>query len=104
MLYLISYWFGFIYDLHIVDKYCFYLFLSYKTKYFSNLEAMPYYRILVWTKIRKAPFVGIRIIDNPNINAVYNLVHGQAYQNYRDKLLDIEVQMLSKLCKAIKDF
>ena len=63
---------------------------------------MPYYRILVWTKLRKMPFKGIRVIDNTNINAVYNLVQSQANSQYRQNLIDIEVQMLSKLCKAVK--
>jgi len=48
------------------------------------------------------PFKGIRLIDNPNINSVYNMVHSKANQFYRQDLVDVEVQMLSKLCKAVK--
>ncbi len=50
------------------------------------------------------PFNGIRLIDNPNINSVYNIVHSKANEVYRQDLLDVEVQMLSKLCKAVKKF
>ncbi len=65
---------------------------------------MPYYRILIWTKRRKLPYKGVRLIDNPNINAVYNMVESKANQTYRQELIDVEVQMLSKLCKAVKEF
>lgn len=65
---------------------------------------MPYYRILIWTKRRKLPFKGIRLIDNPNINSVYNMVYSKANQVYRQDLIDVEVQMLSKLCKAVKKY
>lgn len=65
---------------------------------------MPYYRILVWTKKRKAPYVGIRLISDVNINAVYNSAESKAKQTYRQDFIDIEVQMLSKLCKAVKEF
>ena len=65
---------------------------------------MPYYRILIWTKERKQPYKGIRLIGNPNINAVQQDFKDQAFQKYRDKLIDVEVQMLSKLCSAVKLF
>ena len=63
---------------------------------------MPYYRILIWTKRRKNPFTGIRLISEPNINSVYNMIHSKANETYRQDFLDLEVQMLSKLCTAIK--
>lgn len=64
---------------------------------------MPYYRIIIWTKRRKAPFKGIRLIDNPNINTVYNMAQSRANETYRKDLIDVEVQMLSKLCKAVQE-
>ena len=64
---------------------------------------MPYYRILIWTNKKKEPFAGIRLIAEPNINAVYNMIHAKAFETYRKQLVDVEVQMLSKLCKAVKD-
>ena len=65
---------------------------------------MPYYRILIWIKNRKLPFKGIRLIGNPNINAIQQEYNGQAYLKYRDNLIDVEVQMLSKLSTAVKLF
>lgn len=64
---------------------------------------MPYYRIVIWTKRRKMPFKGIRLISDTNINSVYNMTHTKALETYRNDLIDIEVQMLSKLCKAVKE-
>lgn len=64
---------------------------------------MPYYRIVIWTKKRKAPYTGIRLISEPNINSVYNMTHSKANETYRNDLIDVEVQMLSKLCKAVKE-
>lgn len=63
---------------------------------------MPHYRILVWTKKRKSPYIGIRLIGDTNINAVYQAMHSKAYQTYHRDFIDIEVQMLSKLCTAVK--
>ena len=65
---------------------------------------MPYYRIIIWTKIKKTPFKGIRLIGNPNINAVHQDFSQQAQSKYREKLIDVEVQMLSKLSTAVKLF
>ena len=65
---------------------------------------MPYYWIIIWTKKRKAPFKGIRNIGVANINAVYNMVKEKAIENYRKDFIDVEVQMLSKLCKALQEF
>lgn len=61
---------------------------------------MPYYRILIWTKKRKAPYTGIRLIGDANINSVFNSVESKAKQTYRQDYLDTEVQMLSKLLLA----
>lgn len=63
---------------------------------------MPYYRILIWTKLRKAPYKGIRLISDPNINAVYNAMEALGREKYKKDFLDVEVQMLSKLCKAVQ--
>ncbi|MBC7391409.1 MAG: hypothetical protein H7329_19570 [Opitutaceae bacterium] len=65
---------------------------------------MPYYRIIIWTKRRKLPFQGIRLIGNPNINAVHQEYSQQAHAKYRENLIDVEVQMLSKLSTAVKLF
>jgi hypothetical protein len=65
---------------------------------------MPYYRIIVWTKLRKSPYQGIRRINNTNINEIHNHYQSESKIKYRDKFIDIEVQMLSKLSKAVQDF
>ena len=65
---------------------------------------MPYYRILIWTKLRKAPYQGIRLIGDTNINAVHQMFSRQANDKYRQVLIDVEVQMLSKLSTAVKLF
>ena len=65
---------------------------------------MPYYRIIIWTKRRKAPFQGIRLIGDTNINAVHQMFTRQAFDKYRENLIDVEVQMLSKLSTAVKLF
>jgi hypothetical protein len=65
---------------------------------------MPYYRIVIWTKRRRKPYEGIRVINDPNINSVYNYFHSKAVSEYQKDLIDVEVQMLSKLCKAVKEF
>ena len=65
---------------------------------------MPYYRIIIWTKRRKQPYQGIRLIGNTNINAVHQLFNRQAHDKYRENLIDVEVQMLSKLSTAVKLF
>lgn len=64
---------------------------------------MPYYRILIWTKRRKEPYSGIRLIGDDNINAVFNHWHSKAHDKFRNDFVDVEVQMLSKLCKAVKE-
>lgn len=64
---------------------------------------MPYYRIIVWVKTRKTPYQGIRLIHNDNINGVYNHYHSEATIKYGKNFVDLEVQMLSKLCSAVKE-
>ena len=65
---------------------------------------MPYYRIVIWTKRRKQPYTGIRLIADPNINAVFVSIQSKANSTYRQDLLDVEVQMLSKMCRAVQEF
>ena len=65
---------------------------------------MPYYRIVIWTKRKKLPFKGIRLMGEHNINAVYQAVAGKAKQIYKTDFIDVEVQLLSKLCSAVKKF
>jgi hypothetical protein len=63
---------------------------------------MPHYRITIWTRRRKRPYSGIRLIKNYNIDAVQSMVYKKAQVTYADVLIDVEVQMLPKTCKAVK--
>lgn len=63
---------------------------------------MPYYRIIIWTKERRKPYSGIRFIELSNINSVYNMVRRKAEGTFMSKLLDVEVQMLPKMCTAVQ--
>ena len=65
---------------------------------------MPYYRIIIYTKKRKQPYTGIRHIGDANINAVYNEMRDKAYTTYRHDFIEVEVQMLSKLCRAVQEY
>lgn len=65
---------------------------------------MPYYRIVIWTKRRTKPFSGIKLMGDDNINKVFNEYHSKAVREYGNDLKDVEVQMLSKLCKAVQEF
>ena len=48
------------------------------------------------------PYKGIRLLPHQNINAVYQMAASKANETYRGDFIDVEVQMLSKLCKAVK--
>lgn len=63
---------------------------------------MPYYRIIIWTKDRRKPYIGIRYMELSNINSVYNMVRKKAEGTFMSKLLDVEVQMLPKMCAAVQ--
>jgi len=52
---------------------------------------MPYYRILIWTKRRKKPYEGIRVINDPNINSVYNYFQSKAEREYQKDFIDVEL-------------
>lgn len=65
---------------------------------------MPYYRIVIWTKKRKAPYQGIKLISDANINSVYNFMQSKAKETYKKDFIDLEVQMLSKMSTAVKEF
>jgi len=64
---------------------------------------MPFYRIRIWLKNRKAPVQGIRFIELNNIEQVQNKIQNKAGQHYfGSQLIDVEVAMLSKNCSAVK--
>ncbi len=55
-------------------------------------------------KTKKQPFKGIRLISERNINSVYQMVSRKAREKFYNDVTDIEMQMLSKFCTAIKFF
>jgi hypothetical protein len=65
---------------------------------------MPYYRIIIWTQTQKKPICGIRQYDHYNIDAVFLMVKKKAESIYRQNLIDIDVQMISKLSTDVKKF
>ena len=67
----------------------------------SNKQPMAWYRIKIWTKQQQKPFEGIRWVDNTFIDNVYRMYENNAKGKYGYDFLDIEVQQLSKLCRAI---
>ncbi|MEI6950734.1 hypothetical protein V9K67_26365 [Paraflavisolibacter sp. H34] len=65
---------------------------------------MPYYRIVIWTSRRKEPFKGIRQIENYNVDAVHQIMRVKAEETYGRDFMDVEVQMLSKVSTAVKEY
>ena len=64
---------------------------------------MPFYRIRIWLKNRKAPVTGIRFIELNNIEQVQNKIQIKAGQYYYgSQLVDVEVAKLSKNSSAVK--
>jgi hypothetical protein len=63
---------------------------------------LPYYRIVIWTNLRPEPFNGIRQIENYNVDAVQHTMRVKAEETYRRDLIDVEVQMISKVSTAVK--
>ena len=63
---------------------------------------MPFYRIVILTLEAKKQ--GIRWIDNPSIAAVQGIMENKAREVYRSDLKEVEVQMLSKTCMAVKRY
>ena len=57
---------------------------------------------MIWTSRRKEPFAGIRHIENYNVDAVQHIMRVKAEETYRRDLIDVEVQMISKACTAVK--
>ena len=63
---------------------------------------MPFYRIVIYTCDAKKQ--GIRWIDSPSISAVQGIMENKAREVYRSDLKEVEVQMLSKTCMAVKRY
>ena len=65
---------------------------------------MPYCRITIWIKSQRKPLSGIRFIDSADIDRVQQKVEQITAQHfYGSDLLNVEVAMISKNCKAVKN-
>jgi len=64
---------------------------------------MPYYRITIWTKKRKEPFQGIRLIEIWNPDTAYRMVEEKA-RNYFGSaaITKLDVVMLPKNSPEVK--
>ena len=66
---------------------------------------MPYYRIRIWLKKQQNTIEGIRFLDLWNIDVVLNEMRKKSHEIYGESYVsDVEVQMLSKNCSAVKDY
>ncbi len=65
---------------------------------------MPYYRIVIRTKKRVKPFVGIRSYTSDRIDNVYTEIQRRCSDIYGTNLIDVEVHMLPKMCKAVQEY
>jgi hypothetical protein len=66
---------------------------------------MPYYRIKIWLKKQQKTIEGIRFLDLWNIDVVLNEMRKKSNEVYGESYVsDVEVQMLSKNCSAVKDY
>ncbi|MEN9885226.1 MAG: hypothetical protein RLZZ420_2443 [Bacteroidota bacterium] len=65
---------------------------------------MPYYRITIWTKQRKDPFRGLRLMEVWNPDAAYRIVETKAKNHFGESnIIKIEVVMLPKNSPEVKD-
>ena len=68
---------------------------------------MPYYRVIIWVKQYQVlnATQGIRLIESMDIELVYRQMWGKAIEHYGEHLVhDVEVQMLSMSCSAVKAY
>jgi len=65
--------------------------------------AMPYYRITIWTKKRKEPFRGIRLIEIWNPDTAYRMVEEKARNHFGSAAITkLEVVMLPKKSPEVR--
>jgi hypothetical protein len=64
---------------------------------------MPYYRITIWTKKRKEPFRGIRLIEIWNPDTAYRMVEEKARNHFGSAAITkLEVVMLPKKSPEVR--
>ena len=65
--------------------------------------AMPYYRITIWTKKRKEPFRGIRLIEIWNPDTAYRMIEEKARNHFGSAAITkLDVVMLPKNSPEVK--
>ncbi len=65
---------------------------------------MPYYRITIWTKKRKEPFQGIRLIEIWNPDTAYRMVEEKARNHFGSAAITkLDVVMLPKNSPEMRD-
>jgi hypothetical protein len=65
---------------------------------------VPYYRIKISLQSPNRVQQGIRFNELRDIDIVYNLYKNKAFTLYGIHFIDIEVQMLSKNCTAVRNY
>lgn len=66
---------------------------------------MPFYRITVWVKDRQFPMQGIRESPENNIDSYNRHIERMVYTKMGHlSVVDYEVAMLPRGCKAVKDY
>jgi hypothetical protein len=64
---------------------------------------MPYYRITIWTKKRKEPFRGIRLIEIWNPDTAYRMIEEKARNHFGSAAITkLDVVMLPKNSPEVK--
>ncbi len=65
---------------------------------------MPYYRITIWTKQRKEPYQGVRLIEIWNPDAAYRMIESKAKSHFGSSIVTkLEVVMLPKNSQEVKE-
>lgn len=65
---------------------------------------MPYYRITIWTKQRKEPYRGVRLIQLWIPDAVYRMIESKAKNHFGSAaIIKLDVVMLPKNSPEVKD-
>jgi hypothetical protein len=65
---------------------------------------MPYYRIIIKLQSPERRLKGIRFNELRDIDIVHNLYKNKALALYTMFFVDIEVQMISKNCTAVRQY
>jgi hypothetical protein len=65
---------------------------------------LPYIRITILLKSQKKPLKNIRLDDTTNIDVLQNKYNYKSSNHYGHDLIDCEVAIISKTCKAARNW